>query len=112
MHSARKVPTGPVTKGTRSVTILCLHNQVVPQVWELTQHQNILALTWTRRFTRQIINARVDQLEAKELFGPAVVIDVAAICKADADYVLTAADVTAWEKDHGQIPKGCIVIMS
>ncbi len=52
-----------------------------------------------------------DQLEAKDLFGPAVVIDVAAKCKADADYVLTVADVTAWEKDHGQIPNGGIVIM-
>lgn len=33
-------------------------------------------------------------------------------CEADADYELTTEDVLEWEKAHGQLPEGAIVIMS
>src|SRR5437868_14163389 len=46
----------------------------------------------------------VDQIPAKQLFGPAVVIDVRAESGKDADYQLGAARVGAWEKWHGRSP--------
>ncbi len=42
---------------------------------------------------------------------PAVVVDVAAKAAKDPDYQLSAADVTAWEKTHGPVPAGAIVLL-
>jgi kynurenine formamidase len=55
--------------------------------------------------------ATVDQIPAKQLFGPAVVIDVRAESGKDADYQLPAARVEDWEKQHGWIPQGAIVLL-
>lgn len=55
--------------------------------------------------------ASVDRVAPKELFGPAVVIDVTERAAADEDYALDAADVRAWEAEHGPIPPGAIVLM-
>jgi kynurenine formamidase len=53
----------------------------------------------------------VDQIPVKQLFGPAVVIDVRAESAKDADYRLTPARVEEWEKTHGRIPEGAIVLL-
>jgi kynurenine formamidase len=53
----------------------------------------------------------VDQIPVKQLFGPAVVIDVRAESGKDADYRLTPARVEEWEKSHVRIPEGAIVIL-
>ncbi|HKV62422.1 MAG TPA: cyclase family protein [Candidatus Acidoferrum sp.] len=53
----------------------------------------------------------VDQIPVKQLFGPAVVIDVRAESGKDADYQLRAARVEEWEKRHGRIPEGAIVLL-
>jgi len=53
----------------------------------------------------------VDQIPVKQLFGPAVVIDVRAESAKDADYQLPAARVEEWEKRHGRIPEGAIVLL-
>jgi kynurenine formamidase len=53
----------------------------------------------------------VDQIPVKQLFGPAVVIDVRAEGAKDADYQLPAASVGEWEKRHGRIPEGAIVLL-
>lgn len=53
----------------------------------------------------------VDQVPLDRLFAPAVVIDVAEQAAADADYRLTAADVNAWEAEHGTVPAGSIVLL-
>jgi kynurenine formamidase len=53
----------------------------------------------------------VDQIPAKQLFGPAVVIDVRAESGKDADYQLAAARVEDWEKRHARIPEGAIVLL-
>jgi kynurenine formamidase len=53
----------------------------------------------------------VDQIPAKKLFGPAVVIDVRAEGAKDADYLLTIARVEDWEKRYGRIPEGSIVLL-
>jgi kynurenine formamidase len=52
-----------------------------------------------------------DQVPLERLITPAVVIDVTAKTATDADYRLTAADVTAWEEKHGQIPQGVAVYL-
>jgi kynurenine formamidase len=53
----------------------------------------------------------VDQIPVKQLFGPAVVIDVRAESGKDADYQLSAARIEEWEKRHGRIPEGAIVLL-
>jgi kynurenine formamidase len=53
----------------------------------------------------------VDQIPAKQLFGPAAVIDVRAESGKDADYQLAAARVEDWEKQHARIPEGAIVLL-
>jgi len=53
----------------------------------------------------------VDQIPVKQLFGPAVVIDVRAESSKDADYQLGVARVEDWEKRHERIPEGAIVLL-
>lgn len=55
--------------------------------------------------------ATVDQIPVKQLFGPAVVIDVRAEGVRDADYQLPAARVEEREERHGRIPAGAIVLL-
>jgi kynurenine formamidase len=52
-----------------------------------------------------------DQIPVRQLVAPAVVIDVSKAAAADPDYRLTPADVRAWEKKHGTIPGGAIVLL-
>jgi len=53
----------------------------------------------------------VDQIPLKQLFGPAVVIDVRAESSKDADYQLPAARIEDFEKKYGRIPEGAIVLL-
>ena len=53
----------------------------------------------------------VDQVPVKQLFGPAVVIDVRAESGKNADYQLGASRVEEWEERHGRIPEGAIVLL-
>jgi kynurenine formamidase len=53
----------------------------------------------------------VDEIPARKFFGPAVVLDVRAESVKDADYRVTAARVEEWEKRHGRIPEGAIVLL-
>src|SRR5690242_8311940 len=55
--------------------------------------------------------ATVDQIPTRQLFGPAVVLDVRAEGAKDANYQLPAARVKDWEKRNGQIPAGAIVLL-
>jgi len=43
--------------------------------------------------------------------APLCVIDVSEACVRDADYRMSAGDVEAWERRHGSIPAGAIVLM-
>ncbi len=52
----------------------------------------------------------VDEVPLNQLIGPAVVIDVRDQAAKDADYRLSVADIQAWEKAHGEIPQGAIVL--
>jgi kynurenine formamidase len=53
----------------------------------------------------------VDQIPVKQLFGPAVVLDVSAEGAKDADYQLPPARVAEWEKRRGRIPEGSVVLL-
>jgi len=51
------------------------------------------------------------EIPVERLVGPAVVIDIAAKAATDTDYRLTREDVLAWEKAHGAIPDGAIILL-
>ena len=53
----------------------------------------------------------VDAIPPTRLFGPAVVLDVTAQARENADYLLTPADIDRWETAHGAIPAGAIVLL-
>lgn len=53
----------------------------------------------------------VDRIPVTQFIGPAVVIDVSRQAARDVDYRLSTADIAAWEKAHGRIPRGAIVVL-
>ena len=52
-----------------------------------------------------------DQLDPGDLFLPAVKIDIRAKAAANADYALTVADLEAFERRHGSIPKQSAIVL-
>jgi kynurenine formamidase len=52
-----------------------------------------------------------DQLDPEDLFLPAVVVDVRAQAAADTDYGVSVADLRAWERRYGRMPREAAVIM-
>jgi kynurenine formamidase len=52
-----------------------------------------------------------DEIPVNRLIAPAVVIDVAAACDKNPDYLLSRDDITRWERAHGRIPEGAIVLV-
>ena len=55
--------------------------------------------------------ATVDQIPPQRLFGPAVVIDVTRNVAEEEEYRLTVRRIERWEKEHGRIPAGAIVLL-
>ncbi|WP_414548991.1 cyclase family protein [Anabaena sp. CCY 0017] len=53
----------------------------------------------------------IDQYSAESLVLPGVVIDICEAAAFNADYVLTLADVFAWEQKNGKIPVGSLVML-
>lgn len=53
----------------------------------------------------------LDAIPPRQLMAPAAVIDISAKAAADPDYRLTAADVAGWERAHGRIEPGTIVLL-
>jgi len=53
----------------------------------------------------------VDQIPPRQLIARGVVIDVSAKAAADSDYRLSVEDLRSWEKLHGNIPAGAIVLL-
>lgn len=53
-----------------------------------------------------------DEIPVERLLGPGVVIDVGDKAVKNRDYQVTVDDISAWEKQHGQIPKGAIVLFN
>jgi kynurenine formamidase len=52
-----------------------------------------------------------DEIPISQLVGPAVVIDVTHQADSSADYRVRPADISAWERAHGEIPRGAIVLI-
>lgn len=52
-----------------------------------------------------------DQVPLDRLIAEAVVIDITAKAAANPDYMLTAADIDAWEAEHGMVPRGAVVLL-
>lgn len=55
--------------------------------------------------------ATIDTIPIAQMMMPLVVIDIHAKVAADPDYVVSMADVRAWEARHGAIPKGAFVAL-
>lgn len=55
--------------------------------------------------------ATTDEIPISRLIGPAIVIDIARACAANPDYLLSVEDIRNWEKSHGRIPDGAIVLI-
>ena len=53
----------------------------------------------------------VDKIPLKQLFAPAVVIDVRKQAAASPDYLLSTSDITGFEQAHGRIPDNAVVFM-
>lgn len=51
-----------------------------------------------------------DEIPLTRLIGPAVVIDVSKSCKGNPDYRASLSDMQSWERSHGRIPVGAIVL--
>ena len=60
---------------------------------------------------RHLPNNAVDTIPVGHFVAPAVVIDCHAQAAADPDYLLTVADIEAFEAVHGRIPAGAWVLM-
>jgi len=53
----------------------------------------------------------MDQIPLEQLIGEAVVVDVSAQAAGNPDYQVTQADLEAWERTNGPLPKGVIVLL-
>ncbi|MGH9944348.1 MAG: cyclase family protein [Pyrinomonadaceae bacterium] len=53
----------------------------------------------------------VDQIPLAQLMGAAITVDVTRQCAAERDYQIGVADFTRWERAHGRIPRGAIVLL-
>lgn len=51
-----------------------------------------------------------DEIPLQNLLGESVVIDVSSKTKDNADYLITVADVEAWEKENGKIPENAVLL--
>ena len=52
-----------------------------------------------------------DQIPVEQLIGTGVRIDVSARCAQNRDYRVAVEDFTAWERQHGRLPSGSIVLL-
>ena len=53
----------------------------------------------------------VDEIPLEQLMGPAIVLDVTTQCEKNPDYRVTTADFLSWERKHGRISRGAIVLL-
>ena len=60
---------------------------------------------------RHLANNAVDTIPVQHFVAPACVIDCHDQAAADPDYLLTVADIEAFERAHGRIPAGAWVLM-
>ena len=59
---------------------------------------------------KDLADNTIDKVPPQKLVAPAVVLDFSAECAADADFLLKAEHIKAWEETHGAIPAGSWVL--
>ncbi|TMA31603.1 MAG: cyclase family protein [Deltaproteobacteria bacterium] len=52
-----------------------------------------------------------DAIPLERTIGPAIVVDVTQRAANERDYLVSVADLRAWEREHGPIPDGAIVLL-
>ncbi|HEV2765139.1 MAG TPA: cyclase family protein, partial [Pyrinomonadaceae bacterium] len=52
-----------------------------------------------------------ERIPLARLVGPALVVDISDRCARNPDYLLTVADLRAWERRHGRIEDGAILLV-
>jgi kynurenine formamidase len=82
--------------------------QVAANEWKIHEHIGT-QFDAPSHFIKDGISA--EQIEVKDLFVPAIVIDISAKAAINRDAVLTVADIINWEKDNGSIPDNAAVLM-
>lgn len=60
---------------------------------------------------KDLKDGATDTVDPQRLVAPCVVIDCSKEAAADESFLLTPKHILAWEKEHGQIPKGSWVLM-
>jgi isatin hydrolase len=60
---------------------------------------------------KDLSNNACDTIPANQFVGPGCVIDASKEAAADPDYLLTPDDLSAWEAEHGRIPRGAWVLL-
>jgi len=60
---------------------------------------------------RDLSENALDTINPSQFVAPAVVIDISSSAAADPDYLLTVADIEAWESEHGRIPPRSWVLL-
>lgn len=53
----------------------------------------------------------VDEIPLEQLIGPGIVVDVREACARDRDHLVTTTELEAFEREHGRIPEGAIVLL-
>jgi kynurenine formamidase len=53
----------------------------------------------------------LDQIPLEQLMGNGILLDVTKQCEANRDYLISTDDFASWEKQHGQIPSGAIILL-
>lgn len=54
----------------------------------------------------------IDQLPVENFMAGAVVVDVSAAVRSNPDYQLTVEDLENWQKAHGPIPRGSLILLN
>ena len=52
-----------------------------------------------------------DRIPLEQLLGAGALVDVSAKCESNADYQITSGDIEEWERAHGQLPRGVILLL-
>jgi kynurenine formamidase len=112
MHSGMPIPPGavPFTVHTRKEKDAAPHAHAAAGPVSYGFGQNVGTYIAAPAFVAGK-GKTLDALPAGSLFGVAVVLDVSAQAEADPDYRLTPEDVRRWEKAHGAVPRGAVVVL-
>ena len=93
---------------TRTALVTIPDDIFYGQQWTLFEH----ACTHMDAPAHFTLDGRVvPQIDLSELIAPAVVIDISERAASDPDTMVTPADLRAFERRHGRIPRGAVVCM-